>query len=486
MDDSQAGAELCGAAGQPAAGRPAIRPVTPRPRTEHHPTAVLLVASAGAFLANLGLFIVNIALPDIRQSFAGTQLAGVAWVLNAYTVVFAALLTPAGRLADRYGRRLVFLIGAAVFTLASAACAAAVSVPLLVVFRAVQAVGAALMIATSLALILAAFPPAKRTTAVGFWAAINALAATTGPPMGGLLVELSWRWVFLVNLPIGVLILVIGPRVLAEHRTPTAGVPDVLGTIGLVLGVGALTWAFIEAAELGWTGGAVLAGFGVAVLSLAWVVWRSTRHRVPVLDLQALRVPSFGLACAAMLLFSAGFGSMVFGNVLFLTGIWHISAALAGLMLVPGALAVVVTAPFGGRLTDRFGSGPVVAAGGIVFAAGAASWVWLLDSTVDFAGGLLPGQLLAGIGIGLLMPSLNGVVGLVLPAPRWGAGSSMINTSRQVGIALGTALTVALYGDDLTLPGFQHSWLLIIATTLATTLAGYTITKQHRTTNTPQ
>ncbi|MCI2418168.1 DHA2 family efflux MFS transporter permease subunit [Saccharopolyspora sp. K220] len=475
MDDSQAGPELCCADSKPTS---TVQRALPQPRADQRPTTVLLLASAGAFLANLGLFIVNIALPDIRQSFAGTDLAGVAWVLNAYTVVFAALLTPAGRLADRYGRRLVFLIGAVVFTVASAACAAAVSVPLLVAFRAVQAIGAALMIATSLALILAAFPPAKRTTAVGFWAAINALAATTGPPMGGLLVELSWRWVFLVNLPIGVLILLIGPRVLAERKAPTAGMPDALGAVGLVLGVGALTWAFVEAGALGWTGGAVLAAFGVAALSLAWVVWRSMRHQVPVLDLHALRVPSFGLACAAMLLFSAGFGAMVFGNVLFLTGIWHISAAVAGLMLVPGALAVVVTAPLGGRLTDRFGSGPVVAAGGIVFAVGAAWWIWLLDSTADFTSGLLPGQVLAGIGIGLLMPSLNGVVGLTLPAPRWGAGSSMINTSRQVGIALGTAVTVALYGSELSLPGFQHSWLLIIATTLATAVAGFIIAAQ--------
>ncbi|MEU4669553.1 MFS transporter [Amycolatopsis sp. NPDC023774] len=203
------------------------------------PGAVLLVVSAATFLASLDLFIVTVAFPAIRVAFTGADLATTSWVLNGYTVLFAAFLAPAGRLADRYGRRRLFLSGVAVFTLASAACAAATSIELLVAFRALQAVGAALVMPTALALLLTAFPPHRRSMAVGVWASIGAVAAAFGPPVGGLLVEASWRWVFLVNLPIGVLTLVFGPRVLRETRDGTTGVPDFLGALGLLVGVGA-------------------------------------------------------------------------------------------------------------------------------------------------------------------------------------------------------------------------------------------------------
>jgi EmrB/QacA subfamily drug resistance transporter len=440
------------------------------------PGLVLLVVSAAVFLASLDLFIVNIAFPDIRLAFPGSGLATMSWILNGYTVVFAALLAPAGRLADRYGRRLVFLVGVAVFTVGSAACAVATSIPLLVAFRAIQAIGAALVMPTSLALLLAAFPPAKRAVAVSAWAAVGGVAGALGPPVGGLLVQASWRWVFLVNLPVGVLALIFGPRVLRESKESGSGVPDLLGAVGLVIGVGALAWALVEGPDHGWTSRMVLIAFGVAIVGALWVVRRSARHPVPVLDLPALRVPTLWLACVAMLVFTTGFAAMLFGNVLFLTGVWHNSLIDAGLSLIPGPLMVVaVSFTVGGRLVQRFGPGPVAAAGGVFFAIGAGIWVWRIGPVADFAAALLPGQLFTGLGVGLVMPSLSGVVGTVLPPDRWGAGSSMINTSRQIGAVLGTAILVVIYGATPTLTDFRHGWIFLASTALATTLAGFAI-----------
>lgn len=432
------------------------------------PGAVLLVVSAAAFLATLDLFIVTIALPGIRASFPGGDLATVSWVLNGYTVVFAALLALAGRFADHYGRKLVFLAGLVVFTAGSAACAAASSVPLLVAFRVLQAIGAALVTPTSLALLLSAVPPARRAAAVSAWAAVGGAAGALGPPLGGLLVQVSWRWVFLVNLPVGVLALLVGLRVLRETTERGAGVPDLLGAAALVGGVGALAWALVEGPGRGWGSAGVLGGFALGALSVLWVLARSTRHPVPVVDLTSLRVPAMWLACLAMLLFTAGFGSMLLGNVLFLTGLWRDSVPTAGLSLSPGpAMVVLVSLTVGGRLTHRFGPGPIAAAGGVLFALGAAIWLWRIGPVPDYAGALLPGQLCTGAGVGLVMPSLAGVVGAALPAARWGTGSSMINTARQVGAVLGTAILIVLFGPAPDLASFRRGWLFLAVAALA-------------------
>jgi EmrB/QacA subfamily drug resistance transporter len=444
------------------------------------PGPTLLVVAAASFLASLDLFIVNIAFPDIRAAYPTSDLATMSWILNGYTVVFAAFLAPAGRLSDRYGRRRLFLVGVAIFTAASAACAAAGSVEMLVAFRAVQAVGAALVMPTSLALLLTAFPAHRRAAAVGAWASIGAMAAALGPPLGGLLVEASWRWVFLVNLPIGLLALAFGPRVLRESRDTGTGVPDLFGAAGLLVGVGALAYALVEAPDHGWASTEVLAAFAVAAVSLAWVPWRSARHPVPVLDLPALRIPTLWLACTAMALFATGFAAMLFGNVLFLTQIWHNSVLVAGLSLAPGPLAVVFVSLLGSRLNNRFGPGPVATLGGLSFAAGVTTWLCWMGPEPAYLTAMLPGQMLTGIGVGLTLPTLSGVVGTVLPPGRWGAGSSMVNTTRQIGTVLGTAVVVAIYGGSQDLIDFQRGWLFVVGTMLATALACLLITGRRR------
>jgi EmrB/QacA subfamily drug resistance transporter len=441
---------------------------------------VVLVVSAAAFLASLDLFIVNLALPAIRTAFPGGDLAAASWVLNGYTVVFAAFLAPAGRLADRYGRKLVFLTGLAVFTVGSAGCALAPSLPLLVALRAVQAVGAALIMPTSLALLLAAVPAARRAVAVSLWSAVGGAAAAVGPVLGGLLVPLSWRWVFLVNLPVGVLALVLGARRLAESRDTGGRVPDLLGAAGLVAGVGAVAWVLVTGPDAHWRGPGVLTGVVLAVAGLLGVLLRSRRHPAPVLDLPSLRVPAMWLSCLAMLLFMAGFGSMLFANVLFLTSVWHDPVIVAGLSLAPGPVMVVlVSLTVGGRLARRFGPGPVAALGAALFATGTVLWVLLVGPDSSYALSLLPGQLCTGAGVGLVIPSLSGVVGAVLPAARWGSGASMINTARQVGAVLGTAVLVVLFGPEPGMPQFRTGWAFLAATGAAAAVTAVALATRH-------
>ena len=441
------------------------------------PGAVLLLSSAAAFLCSLDLFIVNIAFPDIRADFPDIDLGQMSWILNGYTVVFAAFLALAGRLADRHGHKRVFLIGLAVFTSASAACSATTGVWWLVAARGVQALGAALVMPTSLSLLLAAYPQDRRSLAVGTWASIGAVAAALGPPLGGLLVLASWHWVFLVNVPVGVVALVAGFRLLRESESTAAGRPDVLGACALIVGVGALAFSLVRAPAIGWMSPAVVAGLVATVVGLTVVVVRSRRHPVPAVDLVVLRTPVVALAALCMVAFTSGFAGMLVVNVLYLTGTWGWSTQLAGLSLAPGPLVVVVVARLVGHVTARCGVGPVATVGALCFAAGPTFWLLRLGLEPDYAAGMLPGQLLTGLGVGLLLPTLSSVVGSALPARQWGSGSSLINTARQVGAVLGVALLVSVIGPATTgrpdeFGAIRAGWTLLASAAVVSAIIG--------------
>src|SRR6187200_630074 len=258
---------------------------------------VLLVTAVAVFMSFLDVTIVNIAFPDIERSFPGASLAGLSWILNAYNVVFAALLVPAGRLADRIGRRRVFLGGVGVFLAASAACAAAPSVTVLVAARVVQAAAGAALVPSSLALLLPEFPLEQRATATALWGATGAVAAATGPSLGGLLVDAtSWRWVFLVNLAIGLPALVPARRLLRETREANPGpLPDLVGALALVAGVGLLSLAIVKGQAWGWGGPRVLGALAASAALLVAFVVRSASHAAPVVELGLFRVRSFAV-----------------------------------------------------------------------------------------------------------------------------------------------------------------------------------------------
>ncbi len=425
-------------------------------------------------MSNLDLFIVNVALPSIGGDFGGS-LSQLSWILNGYAIGFAALLIAAGRLGDRIGQRRVFLAGTAIFTFASALCAAAPNLGVLVAARVLQSAGAAALIPTSLALLLAATPVERRSGAVRAWAAIGGVSAALGPVAGGLLVEADWRWVFLVNLPVGVAAIVVGRRVLPHPAAhPAEPLPDLFGAALLTAGIGALTGALVEAPNWGWSSARTIALFAASAIALAWFVARCISHERPLVELTLFRIPSFGLATGATFLFSLGFAAMLLSNVLWCQEVWHYSALRTGLAVAPGPLMVPALAVGAGPLVRRIGAGPVAAAGNVVFAAGLLIRVFFVDVTPHYASEMLPSMLLTGIGVGLALPTLISTTATALPAERFGTGSAIVNTSRQVASALGVAVLVTILGIPATAgaakTAFQHGWIAAAAANLAAAL----------------
>lgn len=434
---------------------------------------VLLITSVGLFMASLDLFIVNIAFPDLAADFGDASLANLSWVLNAYAIVFAALLVPAGRIGDRVGRKRVFVAGLVVFSLASALCALAPSIPFLVTARALQAAGGAMMLPTTLGLILPAFPVEQRTLAIGIWSAVGGVAAALGPPLGGLLVQLSWHWIFLVNLPIGLLTALVAIRGLDEVREPEDGRPDLLGAAELALGIGLLTLGIVKGPDWGWTDPRALASFLASALLILAFVLRSARHHAPVIELPLLRVRSFALANLAAAVFFAGFGAMLLSGVLLLTEIWGYSALEAGLALSPGPLMAALFSVPSGRLGGRLGQRPVTAAGGLTFAASFAYILATVGPTPEYASTFLLGFMLGGAGVGMVLGTLPAAVTASLPSTRFATGTAVFGMSRQLGSAIGVAVLVALIGTATgateLLDGLQRGWWFSLATGLGTT-----------------
>jgi EmrB/QacA subfamily drug resistance transporter len=383
--------------------------------------------------------------------------------------VFAAVLVPAGRWADRIGRRKVFTIGLAGFTFGSLICGLAPGVPELIGARIIQAAGAGLMVPASLSLLLASVPAAVRARSIGAWAAIGALGAALGPVIGGSLVQLNWRWVFLVNLPVGLVAIGLTARAVPESRDEhVTGRPDLAGAALLAAAVGLLAFALVKAPDWGW-GSAQFAGtLAGAVLCGVAMVLRSRGHHSPVIELGLLRLRSFSGSFAASILYYAAFGAFVLSSVEFLTGVWQYSAVRAGLAIGPGPLMVL---PFASLVAPRLaarlgGPGRVAVIGCLVNAGSMLLWYSQIQAAPAYLTHLLPAQLLGGAGVGLSIPSLLGAGTSELPPDRFGTGSGILNMARQIGTVIGVAGLVAILaklnaGDPV--ETFRHALVLIVA-----------------------
>ncbi len=437
---------------------------------------VLIIVCAGVVLASLDLFIVNVALPRIAVDLHAPNLGELSWVLNGYAIVYASLLVFFGRLADRYRRDRGFLLGVAIFTVASAACAASGSVGMLIAFRLVQAAGAALLTPTSLGLVLAAYPASAGTAPSGRGRRPAAWPRRWGRSSGGLLVAASWRWVFLVNVPIGIAALVAGWRLLPHVPGHEAGRPDPLGVVLATGGVGALTFGLVQGSDWGWGSGAIVGTLAAAAALIAVFVSHCRVSRNPLIDPDLFRTRAFTGASLVAIFFSAAFAAMLLSVVLWEQGVWGWSALQAGLGIAPGPLMVpLMSFVVAGRLIARYGPALVITLGSVAFSAGVAWWALAISLTPDYAGAVLGGMILTGIGVGLTLPTMMATASASLPPPSFATGSAVINMIRQTGLALGVAVLVAILGSH-THPGpaaltaFRHGWWAAAAISLASVL----------------
>lgn len=429
------------------------------------PAVAVVVAVVGAFLAFMDSTIVNVAFPDLQSSFPHTSIGELSWVLNAYNVVFAGLLVVSGRLADLFGRKRVFLTGIGVFLVASGLCALAPSVPVLVVFRLVQGVGAALLVPASLGVVLQAAPASGRSAAIGIWGAASALAAGLGPPIGGALVDAyDWRLVFLVNVPLGIVAWVLVRRKVLESRSPDRRrAPDWLGAFALSVALGTLTLGIVQGPTWGWGSVGVVACFVVAPVAAAVTVVSSLRHPSPVLDPKLLSIRAFGVSTAVAVLLGLGLYTYLLAHILWLHYVWGYSLLLAGAAVAPGALVAAVTARPFGRLADRYGTRAVAVPGALVWASAYLWYVTEVGVHPDFLGQWLPGQVLSGIGVGATLPVMQSGGLLTVPARRYATASSVATTARQVGGVIGIAVLTVLVAHPTaaTIAGeLRHGWEL--------------------------
>jgi EmrB/QacA subfamily drug resistance transporter len=449
------------------------------------PNLVLFIVCAGVVLASLDLFIVNVALPSMARSFGEHGLGDLSWVLNAYAIVYAALLVLFGRLADRYRRDRAFLVGVAVFVAASAACAAATSLPMLIAFRVLQAAGAALLTPTSLGLILASFPPERRHSAVRTWTAVGGFAAALGPAVGGVLVEASWRWVFLVNVPIGLAALAAGWRLLPEVPGHPIRRPDALGALLVTGGVAALALGLVQGGSWGWGDARTIGVLALSAVALGLFAAHTARSSNPLVDPALFKARAFSGASAVAVVFSMAFGAMLRSRVLWAQDVWHWSALATGFSIVPGPIMV----PFfsflvAGRMIARFGPGMVIAAGSTLFAAGMLWMALAAGLQPDYVGEVLGGMILSGAGVGLTLPTLMGTAASSLPPTAFATGSAVVNMLRQVGLAIGVAVFIAVLGSPAspaaTLAAYQRSWVVTAVIAMAAGFVAITLLTSRR------
>jgi EmrB/QacA subfamily drug resistance transporter len=399
--------------------------------------------SVGLFMIMLDNTVVNVALPAMQRSLH-LQLSELEWVVAGYALTFAAFMLTGGKLADFLGRRRIFMVGLAVFTGASLACGLAPNGGFLIGARVVQGLGGALMNPATLSIITATFPPRQRGMAIGIWAGVSAMALAIGPLVGGLLTEhVNWNWIFFINVPIGIAGLLAVPLFIDESRdTSHEQKPDVPGLATSAIGLFALTYAFIEANNYGWTSPRILGSFAVAAAALVTFGLLERHQRLPMLNLSLFRNRTFSGANTAMLFIGLAMFGTFFYVSLYMQNVLGYSPTQAGASFLPMTLLIVVAAPQAGKLSDRFGSRWLVG-GGMTLLTIMLLYYSRLGSHVSFWE-LLPGLLIGGVGMGLTMTPTTAAAMSSVPVDQAGVGSAVLNSSRQVGGSLGIAVMGAI------------------------------------------
>lgn len=427
---------------------------------------ITVVLCGAAFMAMIDVFIVNVAFRQIGTEFPEASFADLSWILNGYTIVYAALLIPFGGLADRWGRKRAFLAGLTIFTLASVGCSISGSMWSLIAFRVLQAAGAAMLTPSSLGLILTVLPAQKRAGAVKAWATTSAIAAAVGTALGGVLAEYSWRWVFIINLPVGILA-GIAAAILVPTMLPASVSTrklDLFGALLAAVAVGSLSLAVVGHEQS--TTSEIIACCAVAIVTAGWLVRRILSHQAPIVDPDLFKVSTFTWANITLIVFCTAFAAIFLSVAIWLQTVAGLSLIETGFAIVPGPVCVPIAAYF----VQKFGSGAsprvLVIVGNLIFAIGALGFAFMASTTPRYSTDIMPAWMLVGIGIGIAMPTMIGSATRDLPASMTATGSAVVNTSRQLGYVLGVALLVAVTGSLSLAPNeapnaFQLSWELI-------------------------
>jgi EmrB/QacA subfamily drug resistance transporter len=419
-----------------------------RAATSSSPWPVFWVASIATFLVSLDTTMLFAAFDPLRRAFPDASAADLSWVLNAYTVVYATMLIPAGGLADTHGRKRVFLIGVALFLAASAACGLAGSVGWLIAARVLQAIGAALLTPASLSIVLAAFPQSKRAVVVSLWGAVGGLAAAVGPSAGSFVIDhFGWPWAFYINLPLGGLALWRGASLLNEsERSGERRRVDSVGMALLMLAVGAVTLAIVESEVPSWSRTELAMLGATGLIAAGAFVARAREAKAPLVDLALFHNRTYRYVNVATLAFGTAFSMMFLTFFFFMMNVWHFSLPQAGLAVTPGPLLVMPTAIVTGRLAARLGHRRFLVGGSLLYAC-SSLWFLLVPGTEpQYLTHWLPGLMMSGIAVGLVLPSLSAAAVSRLPVAHYAVGSAVNHATRQIGSVLGVALTVALLG----------------------------------------
>jgi EmrB/QacA subfamily drug resistance transporter len=429
----------------------------------------------GLFMIMLDNTVVNVALPSIQEDL-GVDLSELEWIVTGYALTFAAFMLTGGKLADLLGRRRIFVVGLAIFTISSLACGMAGSGEVLIGARIVQGVGAALMNPATLSIITATFPPEQRGAAIGIWAGVSALALAIGPLVGGLLTEhASWNWIFFINVPVGVVAIAASFLLIDESKdTSEEQRLDLPGLLTSGIGLFSLTYGLIEGNAYGWTSARIVGAFTVALVALVTFVMLERHQRVPMLDLALFRNRTFAGANAVMLLVALAMFGVFFFVSLYMQNILGYSAVQAGAAFLPMTLLIVLIAPIAGKTSDRFGSRWLMGTGMTLL-----SLQLLYFSTLgvhETYWRLLPAMLIGGVGMALVMtPSAAAAMSGVAVA-KAGVGSAVLNSARQVGGSVGIALIGAIVqhrvGDQRTPEAFVDGLSTALEVAALIALAG--------------
>ncbi|MFK4067523.1 MFS transporter [Streptomyces sp. NPDC029674] len=403
----------------------------------------LVITSVAGFMAALDNLVVTTALPSIREDLGGA-LHDLEWTVSAYTLTFAVLLMFGAALGDRFGRRRLFIVGLSIFTAASAAAALAPNLDALIAARAVQGVGAAIMMPLTLTLLTAAVPPAKRGMAYGIWGAVNGLAVAGGPLIGGSLTEhVSWQWIFWLNVPLGLVLLPLARLRLAESYARGARL-DFVGTLLASGGLFGIVYALVRGPIDGWSSATVLVSLGAGGALLGGFIHHGMTNKAPMLPMRLFRSRAFsGINAASLLMFLGMFGS-IFLLSQYMQNVLGYSPTEAGLRMLPWTGMPMLVSPIAGYLSDRIGGRPVVAAGLFLQATGLA-WYATVVATDATYGAQLPALIISGIGMSLYFaPASNLVMSSVRPQEQ-GIASGANNALRELGGALGIAVMSSIF-----------------------------------------